>query len=108
MTVFRRSYRQYVPSPAMAQGRGGQDMEADMKEDRNGKQVGEWRRLTLVTLHTCYYQVIVGVCAMEKKTLSKPMKEILTRLEEFEHISTSIFPEVVILNVRAEHFLEYV
>ena len=41
---------------------------------------------------------------MEKKTLSKPMKEILTRLEEFEHISTSIFPEVVILNVRAEHF----
>ena len=38
---------------------------------------------------------------MEKKTLSKPMKEILTRLEEFEHISTSIFPEVVILNVRA-------
>ena len=52
MTVFRRSYRQYVPSPAMAQGRGGQDMEADMKEDRNGKQVGEWRRLTLVTLHT--------------------------------------------------------
>ena len=41
---------------------------------------------------------------MEKKTLSKPMKEILTRLEEFEHISTSIFPEVVILNVRSEHF----
>ena len=40
---------------------------------------------------------------MEKKTLSKPMKEILTRLEEFEHISTSIFPEVVILNVRAGH-----
>ena len=69
---------------------------------------GWWRRLTLVTLHTCYHQVIVGVCAMEKKTLSKPMKEILTRLEEFEHISTSIFPEVVILNVRAEHFLEYV
>ena len=40
VTVFRRSYRQYVPSPAMAQGRGGPDMEADMKEDRNGKQVG--------------------------------------------------------------------
>ena len=44
-------------------------------------------------------QVIVGVCAMEKKTLSKPMKEILTRLEEFEYIKTHIFPETVILNV---------
>ena len=43
-------------------------------------------------------QVIVGICAMEKKTLSKPMKEILTRLEEFEHITTDIFPESVILN----------
>ena len=40
VTVFRRSYRQYVTSPAVAQGRGGPDMEADMKEDRNGKQVG--------------------------------------------------------------------
>ena len=43
-------------------------------------------------------KVIVGVCAMEKKTLSKPMKEILTRLEEFEYIKTYIFPEKVILN----------
>jgi len=44
-------------------------------------------------------QVIVGVCAMEKKTLSKPMKEILTRLEEFEYIKTCIFTEKVILEV---------
>ena len=44
-------------------------------------------------------QVVVGVCAMEKKTLSKPMKEILTRLEEFEYIKTVIFTEKVILEV---------
>ena len=36
---------------------------------------------------------------MEKKTLSKPMKEILTRLEEFEYIKTCIFEERVILEV---------
>ena len=44
--------------------------------------------------------VTVGICAMEKKSLSKPMKEILTRIEEFEYIRTIIFPEPVILNVR--------
>ena len=44
-------------------------------------------------------QVIVGICAMEKKSLSKPMREILSRLEEFEYLKTSIFPEDVILNV---------
>ena len=44
-------------------------------------------------------QVVVGICAMEKKSLSKPMREILTRLEEFEYLKTAIFPEEVILNV---------
>ena len=44
-------------------------------------------------------QVVVGICAMEKKSGSKPMKEILTRLEEFEFIRTCIFPEDVILKV---------
>ena len=48
--------------------------------------------------------VTVGICAMEKKSLSKPMKEILTRLEEFEYIHTTIFPEAVILNVRKIKF----
>ena len=44
-------------------------------------------------------QVIVGICAMEKKSLSKPMKEILSRIDEFEYITTTIFPEDIILNV---------
>ncbi|VEN46479.1 unnamed protein product, partial [Callosobruchus maculatus] len=41
--------------------------------------------------------VIVGVCAMEKKTQSKPMKEILTRLQEFEYIKVIVFQEDIIL-----------
>ena len=44
----------------------------------------------------------MGVCAMEKKTLSRPMTEILTRLEEFEYIKTLIFPETVIINEPVE------
>ncbi|XP_054162265.1 inositol hexakisphosphate and diphosphoinositol-pentakisphosphate kinase 2-like, partial [Oppia nitens] len=42
-------------------------------------------------------QVIVGICAMEKKTESRPMKEILTRLNEFEYIKTVVFTENTIL-----------
>ncbi|XP_068219392.1 inositol hexakisphosphate and diphosphoinositol-pentakisphosphate kinase 2 isoform X7 [Palaemon carinicauda] len=47
-------------------------------------------------------QVVVGICAMEKKSGSKPMKEILSRLEEFEYIRTVIFPEEVILKEPVE------
>lgn len=46
-----------------------------------------------------FKQVIVGICAMEKKAQSKPMKEILRRLEDyFEYIKTLVFEESVILN----------
>lgn len=44
-------------------------------------------------------QVVVGVCAMAKKSNSKPMKEILARLDEFEYIKTVVFPEETILKV---------
>lgn len=44
-------------------------------------------------------KVVVGVCAMAKKSQSKPMKEILTRLDEFEYIKMLVFPEEVILKV---------
>lgn len=36
---------------------------------------------------------------MSKKTQSKPMKEILTRLQEFEYIKMVVFAEEVILRV---------
>ncbi|XP_066244855.1 inositol hexakisphosphate and diphosphoinositol-pentakisphosphate kinase isoform X3 [Euwallacea similis] len=48
--------------------------------------------------------VIVGVCAMEKKTQSKPMKEILTRLQEFEYIKVTVFQEDVILQKPVEEW----
>jgi inositol hexakisphosphate/diphosphoinositol-pentakisphosphate kinase len=51
-----------------------------------------------------YKQVVVGVCAMAKKTDSKPMHEILTRLEEFEYIRTEIFSEDVILRKPVEEW----
>ena len=61
--------------------------------------------IILQTLHdgrkdTSGPRVIVGICAMAKKTMSKPMKEILSRLNEFEYIETIIFPEDIIVNVR--------
>ncbi|RLU26573.1 hypothetical protein DMN91_000369 [Ooceraea biroi] len=49
-------------------------------------------------------QVLVGICAMAKKSQSKPMKEILTRLEEFEYIKIVVFPEEVILKESVENW----
>ncbi|XP_071447220.1 inositol hexakisphosphate and diphosphoinositol-pentakisphosphate kinase 2 isoform X14 [Hetaerina americana] len=47
-------------------------------------------------------QVVVGVCAMAKKSQSKPMNEILTRLQEFEYLKIVVFPEEVILKEPVE------
>lgn len=49
-------------------------------------------------------QVVVGVCAMAKKSQSKPMKEILTRLQEFEYIKMIVFAEEVILKKPVEEW----
>ncbi|CAH0721870.1 unnamed protein product, partial [Brenthis ino] len=49
-------------------------------------------------------KVVVGVCAMAKKSQSKPMKEILTRLDEFEFIKMLVFPEEVILKTPVEEW----
>lgn len=50
-------------------------------------------------------QVVVGICAMEKKAQSKPMKEILRRLEDyFEYIKTTVFEESVVLNKPIEEW----
>ena len=43
-------------------------------------------------------KVVVGICAMDKKSNSKPMKEIIKRLENFARLQVLIFPEDVILN----------
>ncbi|ODM97795.1 Inositol hexakisphosphate and diphosphoinositol-pentakisphosphate kinase [Orchesella cincta] len=47
-------------------------------------------------------QVIVGICAMAKKSESKSMIEILTRLDDFEQIKTTVFPEDTILKLPVE------
>ena len=52
-----------------------------------------------VVLESIFTNLYFFQGAMEKKSLSKPMKEILSRIAEFEYITTIIFPEDVILNV---------
>ncbi|XP_064412742.1 inositol hexakisphosphate and diphosphoinositol-pentakisphosphate kinase 2 isoform X1 [Latimeria chalumnae] len=47
-------------------------------------------------------QIIVGICAMAKKSNSKPMKEILERLSKFKYIIVVKFQEDVILNEPVE------
>ena len=73
----------------------------EFDESGQGKQV---QNITITITISPFHQVVVGVCAMEKKTLSKPMKEILTRLEEFEYIKTYIFSEKVILEEPVERW----
>lgn len=46
--------------------------------------------------------MVVAVCAMSKKSQSKPMKEILTRLQEFEYIRMIVFSEEIILKEPVE------
>ncbi|KAM6937550.1 inositol hexakisphosphate and diphosphoinositol-pentakisphosphate kinase 1-like [Xenentodon cancila] len=42
-------------------------------------------------------QIVVGICAMMKKSKSKPMTQILERLCKFDYIDVVVFPEEVIL-----------
>ncbi|KAM9330943.1 inositol hexakisphosphate and diphosphoinositol-pentakisphosphate kinase 2 [Gastrophryne carolinensis] len=49
-------------------------------------------------------QIVVGICAMAKKSKSKPMKEILERLSLFKYITVVLFEEDVILNECVENW----
>uniref|UniRef100_A0A8C9T1F7 Inositol hexakisphosphate and diphosphoinositol-pentakisphosphate kinase n=1 Tax=Scleropages formosus TaxID=113540 RepID=A0A8C9T1F7_SCLFO len=49
-------------------------------------------------------QIVVGICAMMKKSMSKPMTQILERLCKFEYITVVIFSEDVILNEPVEQW----
>ncbi|KAI1905164.1 hypothetical protein AGOR_G00013320 [Albula goreensis] len=49
-------------------------------------------------------QIVVGICAMSKKSKSKPMKEILERLCLFKYITVVLFEEDVILNEPVENW----
>lgn len=37
--------------------------------------------------------IVVGVCAMEKKANSKPMTEMLSRLQEFPRMQAIVIPQ---------------
>ncbi|XP_067114837.1 inositol hexakisphosphate and diphosphoinositol-pentakisphosphate kinase 2 isoform X5 [Osmerus mordax] len=49
-------------------------------------------------------QIVVGICAMSKKSKSKPMKEILERLCLFKYITVVTFEEEVILNESVDNW----
>ncbi|XP_052422692.1 inositol hexakisphosphate and diphosphoinositol-pentakisphosphate kinase 2 isoform X11 [Carassius gibelio] len=49
-------------------------------------------------------QIVVGICAMSKKSKSKPMKEILERLCLFKYITVVTFEEEVVLNEPVENW----
>ncbi|GCB80840.1 hypothetical protein scyTo_0022412 [Scyliorhinus torazame] len=49
-------------------------------------------------------QIMVGICAMAKKSKSKPMSEILGRLCRFKYITTVIFEEDIIQNQPVEQW----
>uniref|UniRef100_A0A8B9FN13 Inositol hexakisphosphate and diphosphoinositol-pentakisphosphate kinase n=1 Tax=Amazona collaria TaxID=241587 RepID=A0A8B9FN13_9PSIT len=62
----------------------------------------------LQILEGCYEpperQIVVGICAMTKKSKSKPMTQILERLCKFEYITVVIMGEDVILNEPVENW----
>ncbi|XP_038157215.1 inositol hexakisphosphate and diphosphoinositol-pentakisphosphate kinase 1 isoform X5 [Cyprinodon tularosa] len=47
-------------------------------------------------------QIVVGICAMMRKSKSKPMTQILERLCKFDYIDVVIFPEEVVLEEPVE------
>ncbi|KAM3925717.1 inositol hexakisphosphate and diphosphoinositol-pentakisphosphate kinase 1 isoform 3-T5 [Leptodactylus fuscus] len=47
-------------------------------------------------------QIVVGICAMTKKSKSKPMTQILERLCKFDYITVVIMSEDIILNEPVE------
>ncbi|XP_076424700.1 inositol hexakisphosphate and diphosphoinositol-pentakisphosphate kinase 1 isoform X5 [Peromyscus maniculatus bairdii] len=49
-------------------------------------------------------QIIVGICAMTKKSKSKPMTQILERLCRFDYLTVVILGEDVILNEPVENW----
>ncbi|VEL25904.1 unnamed protein product [Protopolystoma xenopodis] len=46
----------------------------------------------------------IGICAMAKKAKSKPMKEILRRMDKFQHIRVIVFEEFTILEEPIEQW----
>lgn len=51
-------------------------------------------------------KIKIGVCAMAKKVLSKPMEQILTRLRSYDHFDINVFEQDIILNAPIQQWPE--
>ena len=49
-------------------------------------------------------KIVFGICAMAKKTSSKPMKEIVKRLTQYGDFDIVVFEETVILEAPIEQW----
>ncbi|XP_069018489.1 inositol hexakisphosphate and diphosphoinositol-pentakisphosphate kinase 2 isoform X4 [Embiotoca jacksoni] len=102
------------PGPGEEQGRslrdvprfvvGCEDDEQDMGQTEAGMKSEMFREEDMedVDESPSERQIVVGICAMMKKSKSKPMTQILERLCKFDYIDVVIFPEEVILEEPVE------
>ncbi|CAF0929451.1 unnamed protein product, partial [Didymodactylos carnosus] len=68
---------------------------AEFEEEDSDELIEDWEDKRFIT---------VGICAMSKKVKAKPMEEILNRIETFQFIKISIFPEATILTKPVEEW----
>lgn len=99
-------YRSFTIGPANdSSSQNDSDCETEQRLDMYEQQRYEAEWTGYSGDDSCHKQVIVGICAMAKKAQSKPMVEILRRLEDyFEYIKTLVFEESVILNSPIEEW----
>ncbi|XP_069551508.1 inositol hexakisphosphate and diphosphoinositol-pentakisphosphate kinase 2 isoform X4 [Brachyistius frenatus] len=102
------------PGPGEEQGRslrdvprfvvGCEDDEQDMGQTEAGMKSEMFREEDMedVDESPSERQIVVGICAMMKKSKSKPMTQILERLCKFDYIDVVIFLEEVILEEPVE------
>ncbi|XP_034444840.1 inositol hexakisphosphate and diphosphoinositol-pentakisphosphate kinase 1 isoform X1 [Hippoglossus hippoglossus] len=84
---------------------GGEDDEQDMGQVETGMRNEMFREEEMEDDEDespPERQIVVGICAMMKKSKSKPMTQILERLCKFDYIDMVIFPEEVILEEPVE------
>ncbi|VDD91712.1 unnamed protein product [Enterobius vermicularis] len=58
------------------------------------------RKKLALLFYVCFFQILIGICAMKRKATSKPMREIMAKIAEYyqDWLDVFVFPEEVILN----------
>ncbi|XP_033624423.1 inositol hexakisphosphate and diphosphoinositol-pentakisphosphate kinase 2-like isoform X2 [Asterias rubens] len=99
LPTWRTCFRRKVSTPSMSDSPFQPHLPLDECQDElDMNMIPGWDTSEVTIKGT------IGICAMAKKSSSKPMREILTRLEIFEHIEIIIFKEEVILNDPVEEW----